>query len=51
MNEPTTHGVTFTRCPTCGAIDWRPSFPAVHRPRCPQTDTDTDTDTTDWSTT
>lgn len=30
----------FTRCPTCGCIDWPPSWPAIHARTCHQSDTD-----------
>lgn len=33
MTEPQTEPM-FTRCPSCGCIDW-PPYPAVHRPSCP----------------
>jgi hypothetical protein len=36
------HGVTFTRCPECGAVAW-PDWPMRHRPRCPQIDIPTST--------
>lgn len=33
----------FTRCPSCGAVDWPPEHRAVHRPRCPHDNTDPST--------